>query len=365
MSASGRAAYEQMEDEAYEAAARDDFLKSAAKVLDFEGLAKSFGIVDAAGVAWPMVSAQVIEMPTDESDNGWPARIAYRFEQGGRWVSLEVSFDYDWPSDGYGPAATGMDNAILARGLCDVAKLSEIDIKQSAIGSIFSLRSEVLAEYRKQLNTYHAYSSTALEGYTLTRAETDLVLNDGDTAIPSVKLSDAIAVKGIRNALDYIFDLAQSSGTVSMSTIRHLHTLVVSGQSVGGQLAGSFRTVNAMAAGSGHRYLQPAEIYNALEDLVSELNSTDFANRHPVKGAAKLHYDFVRIHPFADGNGRVARILLNLWLLRAGYPAVSFPPELQNKLAYINALETGLDAFCDLVCERVLVAILAVKEITS
>ena len=93
------------------------------------------------------------------------------------------------------------------------------------------------------------------------------------------------------------------------------------------------------AAGTNYLYPEHYLVPQLMSDFVTWLNSEEALKLHPVKYAATAHYRFVSIHPFRDGNGRTARLLMNLLLIRAGYPIVIINNQIRND--YINALAYG------------------------
>ena len=135
--------------------------------------------------------------------------------------------------------------------------------------------------------------------------------------------------------------------------IRNLHRLILKG--IDDDNAGVYRQLNVTMAGARH---VPPDMLRVPEHMAALLHWYDHeaAVLHPVERAARLHVDLVKIHPFVDGNGRTARLLLNLELLKAGWPAVVLPVE--RRLAYYEALDKAhveCDAtdFVDLVAQCV------------
>jgi len=118
--------------------------------------------------------------------------------------------------------------------------------------------------------------------------------------------------------------------------IRNLHRLVL--KQIDDDNAGTYRKLNVTIAGARH---VPPDMLLVPEHMAALMHwyDTEGAAVHPVVRAAKLHVDFVKIHPFVDGNGRTARLLLNLELLKAGFPAIVLP--VARRLAYYEALDTA------------------------
>jgi Fic family protein len=101
--------------------------------------------------------------------------------------------------------------------------------------------------------------------------------------------------------------------------------------------AGAYRTINVMAAGTGHAYPGHLHVRELMDEYTAWLGAP--SERHPALRAAEAHLRFVTIHPFADGNGRLGRLLMNLLLVRTGYPIAVIP--VQRRAEYIDALSAA------------------------
>ncbi len=176
--------------------------------------------------------------------------------------------------------------------------------------------------------THH---STAIEGNTLTQSETQIVLEKGIT-IGGKSVLEHLEVVGHREALDFVRLLASGDEPFGEREIREIHSLVVRGQ--GFRDEGAYRTLDVMAAETGFRYPSHLQVPELIAGFAAWLASAGEEN--PVARASQAHLRFVTIHPFRDGNGRVGRLLLNLLLLRAGYPIAVLP--VQRRAASIDAL---------------------------
>lgn len=178
------------------------------------------------------------------------------------------------------------------------------------------------------------YSSNALEGNTLTESETKVILEDGLT-VGGHSLREVYEATGHAKAYDFMWSLARRK-TFSAEDIKRLHFLFY--EQIDAAEAGQYRTQDVIITGSSYPVPRwqdiPAEMsqfMNWCDDAVHGL--------HPVLYAAEMHRRFVYIHPFIDGNGRTARLLMNLALLQAGYEILTIPPVC--RLGYISALEKG------------------------
>ncbi|MDR1158920.1 MAG: Fic family protein [Oscillospiraceae bacterium] len=141
---------------------------------------------------------------------------------------------------------------------------------------------------------------------------------------------------------------------ITVENIKALHRLFF--KSIDEPRAGVWRDVSIIVTGSEHEFPAPAELEGLMADL-GRWMETERDTMHPVRYAAMLHLKFVIIHPFVDGNGRVARLLMNAALIQDGYMLAVVPPVLRPD--YLTAIrryqqkgETG--PFCDFIAEQVL-----------
>jgi Fic family protein len=176
------------------------------------------------------------------------------------------------------------------------------------------------------------YASNAIEGNTLTARETALVIETGIT-IGGKPLKDHLEAIDHFGALQYVRQLARETRPISEADLRNLHRLVMlrSDPDHGGQYATGIRYVNTDAG--RHFFPIPAEIPARMGDFAKWLA---IAPMTP-ESAFQAHRELVSIHPFEDGNGRAGRLLMNLVLIRGGYPPVAVRP--QDRPAYLDALQ--------------------------
>jgi Fic family protein len=177
------------------------------------------------------------------------------------------------------------------------------------------------------------YTSNAIEGNALTAGETALVLDKGIT-IAGKPLKDHLEAVDHFRALSWVLEVAcQRDVPITEADIRNLHQLVVakSQPEIAGRYADRPRFVNTN--GGVHQLPLPADVPALMDAFCQWLR----AARDVPETAFRAHREFVGIHPFNDGNGRTARLLMNLVLSRGGYPPVAIRPE--DRPAYIAALE--------------------------
>lgn len=174
------------------------------------------------------------------------------------------------------------------------------------------------------------FTSNAIEGSTLTRSETAVILEKGIT-VGGKPLKDHLEAVDHADALAFVRRLAQRDEPLREGDVREIHRLVLARSDA--VEAGSYSRHQRAVPGSAVRFPSPAELPALMGDFGLWLTSIEAGP----ESAFEAHYRLVTIHPFSDGNGRTARLLMNLILLRAGYPPVTIGPE--ERVAYLDALE--------------------------
>lgn len=194
------------------------------------------------------------------------------------------------------------------------------------------------------------YTSNAIEGNTLTAVETTLVVEKGITT-GGKPLKDHLEAVDHFGALHYVRELARQTDLLTELDVRNLHRLVMlrSAPEIAGRYADEGRFV--LTDAGRHSFPSPAEVPALMGDFARRLGAAPAA---PATAFA-AHRELVDIHPFNDGNGRAARLLMNLILIRGGYPPVAVRPE--DRPAYIDALQQaqagrGTAAFDRLLYDR-------------
>lgn len=206
------------------------------------------------------------------------------------------------------------------------------DEYKAKINALRPLSKEALAQVKEYYKIGLTYASNALEGNTLSLVETKVVLEDGIT-IGGKPLKDHYETVGHAKAFDEIIKLSQNK-TFTEDDIKLLHKLFY--EKIDNEKAGKYRTSQVIITGSDVELPKPEELDEKMHEFILQLPKLK-AELHPVEYAAMVHIIFVNIHPFADGNGRVARLLMNLALLQSGYNIVVIPPVVRAD--YISALQ--------------------------
>ncbi|PCI73258.1 cell filamentation protein Fic [Candidatus Dependentiae bacterium] len=225
--------------------------------------------------------------------------------------------------------------------------LKEIDQLKKEISEIRPLDEYMCKQIKEYFRIGLTYSSNALEGNSLTISETKVVLEEGIT-IGGKPLRDHLEAVGHSQAYDFLYNCIQNK-TFSEGIIQKLHYIFYHRIDV--KHAGIYRSVQAYITGSKHALPLPKEISQLMSLFIQKYKNQE---EHPVITAARIHKDFVYIHPFIDGNGRVARLLMNLILLQHGYTIALIPPIIRSE--YIQALENGREddsSFVILIAEMV------------
>lgn len=208
----------------------------------------------------------------------------------------------------------------------------DIDRLKATLDQHRPLDPAIVRNLREDLIVRWTYHSNAIEGNTLTLQETKVAL-EGIT-IGGKTLREHLEAVNHRNAILYLEELVQQNEPLSEWGIKSIHQLIL--KAIDDDNAGRYRTVNVRIAGADHLPPDQVVVPELMERFIAWYR-TEAMSLHPVERAARVHSDFVKIHPFVDGNGRTSRLLMNLELMKAGYPSAILPVE--RRLAYYQALD--------------------------
>ncbi len=216
-------------------------------------------------------------------------------------------------------------------------KADQIDELNRQIHALRPVDQSLLRQIKEYYRIGLTYSSNAIEGNTLTETETKVVLEDGLT-IAGKPLRDHYEASGHSEAFDLVYELAQKK-TFSEKDVQHIHRLFF--YRIDEATAGKFRMVPVVISGTNYVPPSPGKVPALMKEFITRLPALRKKN-HPVAFAAKVHAGLVDIHPFVDGNGRTARLLMNLALLQAGYGITLIPPVLRaDYIALVKRSQTG------------------------
>ena len=232
-------------------------------------------------------------------------------------------------------------------------RLQEIDELKAKIDNHRPLSEDIVKQIQEYYKIGLTYSSNALEGNTLDLAETKVVIEDGLT-INGKPMKDHLETLGHASAFNELLELAQSNA-ITEENIKNLHKIFYA--KIYSDNAGNYRQKPVIVTGADVNFPLPQELNDKMQEFISKLPQLK-QDLHAVEYAAMVHALFVNIHPFIDGNGRVARLIMNLVLLQGGYNITIIPPVVRAD--YIRALQdsnhNNYQPFINFVSEMVLEA---------
>ncbi len=208
----------------------------------------------------------------------------------------------------------------------------KIDDLKNEIDQYRPFSKDLLEELKKYYRVGLTYTSNSLEGNSLTMSETKVIIEDGLT-VGGKPLKDVYEAIGHSDAYNYIFELINNR-EIKEDDVKTLHRLFYKHIDI--NEASKYRNKKVFISGSQYKVANPEDIPEMMTGLLEKMDSTR-DKYHPVEFAARLHKEFIFIHPFIDGNGRVARLLMNLALLQDKYTLAIIPPILRHD--YIQTLE--------------------------
>lgn len=193
-----------------------------------------------------------------------------------------------------------------------------------------SIPKEALESFERSFDVEYAHNSTAIEGNTLTLIQTKAVLEDG-LSVGGKTLREIYEVANHAKAFAYVRGRAAEGIPLDESAMKDIHALLMDNILPGG----IYRNVEVRISGAGFTPPTPNEMFRQIKNFFAELPyRTDF---NLMERAAWTHAEFVKIHPFVDGNGRTSRMLMNYQLMLDGFLPVSIAKE--SRLEYFEALE--------------------------
>ncbi len=205
---------------------------------------------------------------------------------------------------------------------------------------------EVTAKsYAQAFELEYTHNSTAIEGNTLTLLETKVVLEEG-LSVGGKELREIYEVINHNKAFQYVKSCIEKGLPLNEKIIKDIHAILMENIMVGG----IYRDVDVYISGARHTPPTPNEMYQQVKKFY--LNLSEKSNVNVIDLAAWTHAEFVRIHPFIDGNGRASRLIMNYQLMANGYLPISIAKE--NRLDYFNVLEVyavkkDLKPFADMI----------------
>ncbi len=198
----------------------------------------------------------------------------------------------------------------------DEATDKRISRKKKELDAQRPLPKSALERLRRQFAIELAYNSNAIEGNTLTLRETQLVIEEGIT-IKGKPLREHFEAINHQKAFEFLQGRVKKKTRINEDVIKEIHGLILTG--IDESIAGVYRNCNVRILGA----IKSPPRYEKVRGMMKEF--VDYLNKNPeklnvIEMAAVIHYRIAEIHPFTDGNGRCARLLMNLYLMRHGYP---------------------------------------------
>ena len=240
-------------------------------------------------------------------------KIPGAYQEGRGW---KIPVDAEKPTDG--------------RLKSEESILAQIDRKKAELDERRPLTEAELERLNEEFAVEYTYNSNAIEGNTLTLRETDIVLRG--LTIDQKPLKDHIEAVAHKEAFDFVGELVKENAPLTESIIKQIHFLVLSDKR---DDRGVYRRIPVRIMGAHHEPVQPYLIEPKMEQLLRDYKAS---NEHIVTKLARFHIEFEGIHPFIDGNGRTGRLLVNLELMKSGYPPIDI--KFTDRLAYYNAFDS-------------------------
>jgi Fic family protein len=214
--------------------------------------------------------------------------------------------------------------------------LTEADDLKNRWNAFKPLNKTQVIKMREFFNVEYTYNSNKIEGSTLTMQETHLVVNEGLT-ISGKSMREHLEAVNHYEAIDFIEGLVKKKEHLTERILNEIHYLILNG--IDRKNAGKYRQVPVYISGSSHIPPQPYLIAKQMEEVFHfyQHSKNDI---HPIILAADMHEKIVTVHPYIDGNGRTSRLIMNLILLRNGFPIANIKGDNTSRLNYYNALET-------------------------
>ncbi len=228
--------------------------------------------------------------------------------------------------------------------------IKEIDRLKEELDALRPLPPDVLGQIEQKLRIESNYHSNAVEGNSLTLGETRSLILHGLTA-RGKPMRDHLDIKGHDEAVKAMEGAVKRNELLNEVFIRNLHKVLLKepyendaitpdGQPIKRRIAiGEYKTQpNNVRTSTGEIYYftPPDQVKPAMGDLIDWYRKQEDEGEHPIVIAATFHYQFIRIHPFDDGNGRMARLLMNMILIKHGYTVAIIPTKERGQ--YINSL---------------------------
>ncbi|MCC8196716.1 MAG: Fic family protein [Ruminococcus sp.] len=205
----------------------------------------------------------------------------------------------------------------------------QIERKKAELDSKHPLTEGEVQRLHEEFTIEYTYNSNAIEGNTLTLDETAIVLQG--LTVAQKPLKDHMEAVGHKEAFDFVCELVKDNTPLSERNVKLIHSFVLAGRK---EDRGTYRRIPVRIMGAHHEPVQPYLIQPKMEQLLLDYAES---TEHIITKLARFHIEFESIHPFIDGNGRTGRLLVNLELMKAGYPPIDI--KFTDRMAYYNAFD--------------------------
>jgi Fic family protein len=204
--------------------------------------------------------------------------------------------------------------------------------KKRKLDTLRPLPASLVARLKKQLMIEYTYNSNAIEGNTLTLRETQLIIEEGMT-VGGKSITETLEAKNHPEAIKFVERLVNAKSELTEEVILQLHKLIMSNIT---EDAGHYRTTGVKITGATFMPPSSSQVKPRIDELLKWLRENP-DELTPIELAAVFHHRFIQIHPFSEGNGRTARLLMNALLMKAGYPFIATVPKLDRQ-KYLKTL---------------------------
>jgi Fic family protein len=249
--------------------------------------------------------------------------------------------------------------------------------KKRKLEGLRPLPSSLVARLKKQMMIEYTYNSNAIEGNTLTLRETQLIIEEGIT-VGGKSITETLEAKNHPEAIEFVERLVGAKSELTEDVVLQLHKLIMSNIT---EDAGHYRTIGVRITGATFMPPPSSEVKPRMDMLLKWLRENP-DELTPIELAAFFHHRFVQMHPFSEGNGRIARLLMNALLMKDGYPFIATVPKLDrqkylktlmeadlgNTSGFVNfvarCVERALDMYLDALEEPEILTLAEASEIT-
>lgn len=209
------------------------------------------------------------------------------------------------------------------------------------------LPKEVLQSFDRSFEVEYTHNSTAIEGNTLSLIQTKAILEDG-ISVGGKTLREIYEVVNHNKAFGFVKKCVTEGKALDETIIKEIHALLMENILTGDV----YRNVEVRISGAKHKPPVPSEMYHQIKNFYADMLYK--VKENAIEFAAWTHAEFVKIHPFVDGNGRTSRMIMNYQLLASGFLPVSIAKE--NRLEYFETLEAyavegDLNPFANMIAE--------------